>query len=484
MFSNTRSSASTKVLRVGLVSPVQGRDPRGTIDFVNIIVLWQMFETLYAPAVGDQNPPPLLLKEPLRPETTSGANRIFTGGVVDGLKFWDGTIVTGQNIVDCLRRNRTFAVAADAEARGDRIAITTKRADIRLDRMLTRLDLSVVVERNRDVLGTGAYMPAADSTPGRLHLVRNPHYRKPAAIDEIEFVVYPRDKDGNAEELRRAIREDRVDFTTFLHRDETQDLNAVRKSFELGTSTALLFFNTERAPLNDTRVRKAIARAIDRVAITRMFYTVPLAHVATGLLPPALGRLPDGITYHLDSAKALLAEAGVKAGRKPLTLLVIWGPRPYLPRPSLVAETIVQQLRQLGFTFEVEVAGSVQDYFERTARGDYDMVLAGYIPDTPHAADFLDVILSSERVPDGKKTVLSSANLSRWRNQAMDAELARFRVEASPASRTAISRMLGEEVPLLPLMYGPTVVVHSWRLKNYPSSFFAQPFFSTMDLGD
>ena len=476
------SETASNVLRIGIVSPLQQRDPRTNLDFVNILAVWQMFEPLYAPTSAGQTPTPLLLKEPLRLEPGSGGQRVYSAPILDKVKFSDGTPLTPEYAAASLRRNRVLSAAADIEVRGDRLCFKVKQNNVSLDVLLTRPDMSIVLERNREFLGTGPYMPAAGSTPERFHLVSNPHYRKKIGIPELEFLVYTRTADGRAEELRRALKEGRIDFTMALRRDEIQDLTTVRKSIELGTSTAILYFNAERPFLREAKVRKAMAHAVDRLAITKLFYSVPLAHTGSGILPPVMGQLADPINYDVDKARALLAAAGVKPPTTPLSLLVIWGPRPYLPRPVLVADLLARQFQKIGIEVMVKSSASIQDYYDRTNRGDYDMVLAGWIPDTPQAADFLDAVLSSECIPNGTKTVINGVNLSRWRNSAMDAALARCRNEDTDENRNAVARLVNEEMPFLALMYGPTVVVHGWRLRNYPASFLTYPFFHTMEL--
>lgn len=476
------SKGSKDVLRMGIVSPVSSIDPWGSVDFVNLLALWQLFETPYSPGPAGASPAPLLFAEPLQRRSSAGARHTYVAPMRRDVKFWDGTPLTAEHVRDCLRRTESFSALAEIEARGDEVSITTRQDEARLDVVLTQPGFWIALRKDGAALGTGAYMPAPDSTPSRLHLVRNPHFRHAVGIPELEFTVYPRSPDGSARELRRAVEEGRVDFTSFLRWDEAQGLPSSRVSSELGTSVAMLYFNTERPPLGDARVRRAFAHAIDRMALSSLCFPQPLAHTATGLLPPALGRLPDGVSHNFAIAKALLAEAGVRPGGRPLRMFVIWAPRPYLPRPREVAEALKSQLGKLGVAIEVRVATSLADYFEGAARGDYDLVLAGYVADTPYAIDLLDAVLGSEHIPGVDKTVLTNVNLSRFVSPAIDAELARLR-----ATRTSDTFKLGEllraELPLVPLLFGATTVVHSWDLGNCPPSFMASPFFYRMKLG-
>jgi oligopeptide transport system substrate-binding protein len=81
--------------------------------------------------------------------------------------------------------------------------------------------------------------------------------------------------------------------------------------------TVYLMPNTRIPPLNDTRVRQAFARAIDREALARDVYG-GFAHPTTGMLPPGLPGynpvLPNS-GYSPTTARRLLAEAGFPGGR-------------------------------------------------------------------------------------------------------------------------------------------------------------------------
>ena len=73
-----------------------------------------------------------------------------------------------------------------------------------------------------------------------------------------------------------------------------------------------LALNTQRRPLNDPRIRRAIAHAIRREALVKLIYQ-ELGIPAIGPLPPNVwGARSDVVTYPYDPERAreLLAEAG------------------------------------------------------------------------------------------------------------------------------------------------------------------------------
>jgi ABC-type transport system substrate-binding protein len=314
-----------------------------------------------------------------------------------------------------------------------------------------------------------------------MSLVRNPYARKPPAIDEVVFKVYPPDAQGRPSALLAALEAGEVDFTNVLSREDIMQLKNVRRWTEPGSSTAILYMNTERPALADPRVRKALALSIDRLEIAKMFYASALAFAATSLLPPMLARGNDGLNPDLAQARALLSQPGV---RKPdrLSLLLIYGPRPYLPNPHRVGEHLAERIGQLGIQVDLVPTATTQDYYSRAKRGDYDLALAGWIADTLDPVDFLEATLGSESIPSPARKIIVGANLSRWHSREADDALAHLRENPRDDLRAELLKRIGDEVPLFPLLYGATIYAHAWNLKHLVPSALGKPYFADLDL--
>lgn len=469
-------NAPAKVLRVAIPHRVHTLDPRESRDSITSLALHQVFETPYAVASGEGPPEPVLFTGPLEPEGPLTAS----AAVRPGVAFADGTPLDAAQLAASLAKVAALADDARVEARGDRVVFHFTEPRPRFDLALTLMHAGVLLARGDSLHGTGPYQPAPGATLESLRLVRNPHHRQPAAIDEIVFTVYPPDRDGRPEALMRALERGEVDFTNALARGDVGSLQGVRKAFQPSSSTAILFFNTERPELRDPAVRRAMAMAIDRRRLTEVSYSNVLAFTATNLLPPMMGTGRDNVPYDLGKARSLMAASGAKP--RGLRLLLTWAPRPYLPNPQPVGELIARQLAELGIDVEIEVPRASDDYFRRQKSGDYDMILGGWIADTPDPADFLEAILRSDRVPRADGKSVDACNLARIRSRALDAAVDRFRLEPSADNRAAVMRALSDEMPLLPLMYGSTVIVHSWRVKNVEISALGLPSFGRFDL--
>lgn len=468
-----------KTLRAGVLAPVNTLNPREAQDFTSILAVEQVYETPFAqPAAAGEMTEPLLFAERLQPEGES----VWSARIRPGILFSDGTPMTARHVAESLSRVNPFREQATAEARDDRVVFRLARPNARFDLVLARRFCGVMLETGGKLIGTGPYVPAPDSTPERTRFVRNPHYRKPPAIDEVMIQLYPPDEQGRPTALLAALESGEADFTNMLSREDIAQLKKVRRWTEPGSSTAIFYMNTNRPGLDDPRVRRSIALSIDRMEIAKMFFANALAFAASNLLPPMLGRAQDGLTYDPSQARNLLTAAGSRKPDRRLSLLLIYGPRPYLPGPRRVGEYIRAQLGMLGLAVDLVPTSNRQEYFARVQRGEYDFALAGWIADTLDPVDFLQANLGSESIPSPLRKTSEAGNLSRWSSPEMDEALARLREEPRDDLRAALLKKVGEEVPLLPLLYGATIYAHTWKLKGFKPSPLGKASFAELDL--
>ncbi len=471
---------SRDILRVGLLAPVESLDPRGAWEMGRALVASQVFETPYAVRGVSLEAEPLLFEEPPVEEASGTAGRpVFSARLREGIRFSDGSELIAAEAAAILGRSQALAGQAQVEARGERIFFTLERPNARFDFALTVLDCAMVRADGEDLIGTGPYVPAPGSGGG-VRLIRNPHYRRPVAIPEIRFEVYPPEDDGTPRALLEAIESGEVDFTNVLTSEQQKPLKGVRRHSVPGKSTALLFFNTSK--LLEPEARQAMAMAIDRKTLAALQYSDPITitnNTANGLLPPMLGWSLDGIMLDREKARELLRPHRAGLPGK-LNLLVIWSPRPYLPQPSQVAAKLAEQLAAIGLEVEIELSTGAEDTSRRITAGEFDLYLGGWIADTPDPVDFLEALLSSEAIPEPGRGMANQANFSRWQWPAADEVLGRLRASQDDRDRLKLLRDVAQEVPVFPLLYGPATAVHSWRLEGFTLSPIGHPSFAEM----
>ena len=115
----------------------------------------------------------------------------------------------------------------------------------------------------------------------------------------------------------------------------------------------------------------------------------------------------------------------------------------------------------------------------------YDMALTGWIADSGDPGSFLDALLSPGSIPDRNAPSAMSANMSRWRSDEVVRRLAAYHDDPTPEKCNAVLDLVRDEVPLLPLAYGPSVTVTAWRVRNFRDHPLAiSPVFAELELDD
>ncbi|HVT05710.1 MAG TPA: ABC transporter substrate-binding protein [Thermoanaerobaculia bacterium] len=467
-----------KVLRVGALSRLGTLDPRQANDTISSMILNEIFESPYSSPFGTETPEPRLFAEPLRREGGSQDRPIHSAAVRKGILFSDGTPLTPDIVARSLMSSRDFTEQASADARAERIFFTLQRPNPRFELVLTTNFSSIVLEKGGSLIGTGPFMFPQQSSLAQLQrldtltLVRNPHYRDSVELAEIRFSIFPASSGGGTEMLLEAAKRGEIDFTYSLTSVDAAALQGLPfvPSIGTGNATGLLHFNTTRPGLNDPEVRQAIAYAIDRRKIAEATYERnPLAYAAPTLLPPLMGRDPQTTKFDLAKAKEIAARAGAKMPKR-LNLMLLWSPRPYIPNPKRAGELIRDQLAEIGIAIDFIVPADRNEYFDRVRRGNYDLIMGGWIADTADPADFFEALLLSRAVPSPTNDTTITNNVSRWVHPPMDLALARFRTDPTEANRAEVMKMLVDQAPFVPLIYGQAVAVYSRNVQGFRAS--------------
>lgn len=459
----------SKIVRVGLLSEVRSLDPRAFYDVESTLVIRQIVDSPFTQVYGTTEVEPALFRGPLR--RLNAAGTLFEAELRDDLVFSDGAPLEVNEVARQLRDSAQIQGQAEVTVESDRLVFRLTRPNSRFEFVLSHLQCGIYRGSGNRLLGTGPFQVTPESTSTLIRLVRNPRYREPVALDEIHFKTYPPDQDGSATALLRAIEAGEVDLSLSLGRDGIEAARNVRKSILPGASVGMLFLNCDSPRLRDRNLRAAIAHSIDRLQVARCCYANALAFVATSVTPRPLGPADDSLVFDAERARSLLAQV---AGGKPekLTMVTVWGPRPYLPYPQRVAQVIADQIATLGIQVEIVHAASSSDYTRRAQAGDHDLTLSGWVCDTMDPCDFLECCLSSARVPaEGNEATVSVAcNHGHLRSAEMDAALDRFRGDRRGENLEAIIDIVDREVPLVPLIYGSSTCVHSFHLRNVKPS--------------
>jgi len=197
-----------------------------------------------------------------------------------------------------LRGAKALAGKATIDAHDGRVWFHLSAPNPRFAMMLARAACAIVLDRGNQLHGTGPFV--FDQRPSlcllqlspSIRLVRNPYHRAMTAIQEIRFTIVPSDADGVPRKLLHALRQEWIDLTTALDPSTSQAARTA-SIMKVGNSTAMLFFNTARRPMNDLRLRRGIAAALDRHAIaTACCERNAASFVASSVLPLSMTSTP------------------------------------------------------------------------------------------------------------------------------------------------------------------------------------------------
>ena len=311
--------------------------------------------------------------------------------------------------------------------------------------------------RPENFTGNGPFTLAAWRADQEITVTRSKTYRDSPQVRlaEIRFVNFD---NGDTEE--RAFRAGQLDVTMSVPFTKLAPYRAaippVLRHVPLH-ETRYLALNTTRPPLDNPKVRRALALALDRRALTGKVLRGG-QQPAFSFIPPGLGGyVPDALLEeNAPAARQLMSEAGYPGGRGfPRLELTSWSTTPAL------LEAIQQKWRQeLGIEVAL-VQREARTHLAALIAGDYAIAMAAAIPDYDGVSGVCAELQSDN--PD---------NYPRWRN----AEFDRLTTEAgragsvtarNPAYQQA-EKVLLNEMPLIPLYFNAQNFllqprVHGWQ---------------------
>ena len=226
-----------------------------------------------------------------------------------------------------------------------------------------------------------------------------------------------------------------------------------------------LAMNTQRGPLKDVRVRKAIAYAVDKNFIHKALMQGTAADSRTGIHPdsPFYNGSVDDYAVDLDKANALLDEAGFPMdGGKRFDLTIDFG----WPGVKPQVEYVKAALKKVGIEVEVRASADFPTWAKRMGEMDFDMSW-----DT--VFNWGDPVIGVHRtyVSDNiGKGVWS--NTQGYSNAKVDELLAAAAIEPDAEKRKALyaefQAIIADELPVYHTNTLPYHTVYSDKIGNPP----------------
>ncbi len=482
-----QSNTGGKTLTVAGVGDAITLDPASISDNESWQIASQIFEQLVRYREGEWNQvEPSLATH----WTISPSGVVWTFHLRKGVRFHDGSPLDADAVVFSLerQRDRTHPFHSPGFTYWESVFRNIQRVE-KVDSHTVR----IVIDRpfapflaNLGLMAASIVSPTAMKRSGKnfthhpvgtgpfrfirweqgktITLTKNPHYWGGSPrLENLVYEVIP-----DARQRLMSLQSGSVDVAFGLALTDLQlvrlhpDLNLMRVT---GNNVSFMAMNTQRAPFDDVRVRRAINHAINKETLINYAYQ-GLAIPAAGPIPPGMWSYNEKIPrykYDPKQARALLQDAGYDLSRRP-TLMVMSTPRPYLPEPVLVARMIARDLAKVGITVKL-VIRPFSEHLRATQKGEHDLCIAGWTGDIADPDNFLYLLLDRDNARLG-----AARNLAMFSNDALHEILISARAEQMRSKRESYymraQEIVADQAPWVPLAHADLFVATRRKVRN------------------
>jgi peptide/nickel transport system substrate-binding protein len=212
----------------------------------------------------------------------------------------------------------------------------------------------------------------------------------------------------------------------------------------------MIAWNTQRAPLDDVRVRRAMTLLLDRGRVIDDVLFGQAQPLSAPLFPTMFGydSTIAPLPFDPDEARKLLDDAAPAKGGKRFAIEVLCVESLKGPQTDSMVAIFRRNASALGIDFKLTVLPS-GEYYDRILKRDYDAVYFGWLPDIPDPDP--SALLHSTQAQAG-------ANYAAYANPKVDQllEQARRTVDRDARKKAyqELQQILADEQPYTPL-YAP-----------------------------
>ena len=250
-----------------------------------------------------------------------------------------------------------------------------------------------------------------------------------------------------------------------------QDPNLQVKAFP-GSNVVLLTINTASPPLDNVKVREAIAYAVDRESLIKNLL-LGFGTIAHSIIPEESWSYSSGQTYSFDPGKAkqLLDEAGFRDPDGDGPKMRFNGkPIVYKLSGSSIAGrqyagVIQNYLKEVGIPVEIQTPEQ-NTLFDELRRGNFQIAYTQWVGGNQDPIFYKDLFATSE-IPTQTRP---SRNRSRYSNAELDKLLDEavntFDRQRGRELYVQIQDIVSREVPVFPLWYQSNIVIARKNVQN------------------
>jgi len=315
--------------------------------------------------------------------------------------------------------------------------------------------------------GTGPYMLESNSMGDEVILTAYEDYWKGWDGEHFDKAIIKKTPETSSR--RQMVEKGDADITFNLPSEDVEALkkmDSVNVMPEESFTNLLGFFNTEKAPLNDKKVRQALSYAFP--------YQDVIDYAAGGYASQSMGAIPKGhwgrgtdlfqYNKNLEKAKELLAESGIKDGYLKLLLTYMSGDEV----EKKTAEMYKAELSKIGVELEIR-AMPWETQWEMAMDTDpnnrQDIFIMYWWPDTASPYSWMYSLYHTE------ESILF--NLAYYQNEEFDKiidegyELSGKSIEESEMKFIEAQKILIEDAPSIYIMDKMDVWVVNSKLKGF-----------------
>lgn len=483
-------AVNAKTLRWGFASDALTMDPHSQNESPTINMLRQIYGTLVKRTVDLKIIPDLAVSW----EATTPTTWIFN--LRKGVKFHDGSAFTAEDVKYSLERaahkssdyKPYVGSITDIEILDDyKVKITTKAPDPILPSYFTYVfimdkqwsekynvtapaDFKANEESYavRNANGTGPFILVSREPDLRTVLRKNPNYYDgPVKIDRIEYTPIK-----EASTRVAALLSNEIDF---LNDPPVQDLERLKRAKGIKVVSTpqirTIFLGMDQAadklrsnpdlgknPLADRRVREAMYRAIDAVAIQKKIMrglSVPAGMITAPGVHGYDKALDQRIPYSPQRAKELLREAGYPNGFK----IRLDCPNDRYINDEAICQACVSMLARVGIKASLN-AQPKSIHFKSLSNSESDFYMLGWGVAT------LDSEYVFRYLVHTREAKIGTWNHANFSNPEVDELIRKIQKEVDTAKRdqmiAKVWKTIGDDITYLPLHHQ----VINWAMRD------------------
>ncbi len=371
--------------------------PEAQLAISGILVARTIYDTLTAPNAKGEYVPYLAKSIEHNDKFTE-----WTITIRDGVKFHDGTPLTAEVVKNNLDAYRgkykgrapllflfVFQDIADVQLSGDKaVKVTTKKPWVGFPAFLFASGrLGIVAQSqlddqktcDRKLVGTGPFKQVSWKVNQQFVAEKNPDYWQKAPdgkpypyLDRITFQPVP-----EPEQRVNALQSGQIEA---LHASGANEFVPLREQQDAGTvklyesekfaEVSYVMVNASKPPLDDVRVRKALAHAIDREEYKQIINQGLFTMASGPFAPGSIGYLKDTNypKHDPDEAEKLVKEYEDEKG--PIRLSYRSTPS---PATTAVAQFLQQKLKAVGIEFNLATVEQSQ-LINTAISGDFQLI--------------------------------------------------------------------------------------------------------------